>query len=214
MDVYECIKSRRSIRKFKDKPVEWEKIIRILDSGRLAPSAGNLQNWKFIMIKDEKNRKKIAEAALKQRWMETAPVHIVICAQPEKASRFYGTRGERLYTTQNCAAATQNMLLTAHSLGLGACWVGAFDEEMVRRATSLPEEAYPHAIVAIGYPNETPPMPPKARIEHVSYLETWWNKRRIPPQGWYSLEVMKAAKRGTKFLQKVADKIKSPNSKK
>ena len=208
MDVYECIKSRRSIRKFKDKPIEWEKIIRILDSGRLAPSSGNLQNWKFVLIKDEANRKKLADAALKQRWMETAPAHIVVCSQPEKAFRFYGTRGERLYSTQNCAAVAENMLLTAHSLGLGACWVGAFDDEMIRRAVGLPEEAHAHAIIVIGYPDESPPMPPKARIEHVTYLETWWNKRRIPPQGWYSLEVMKAAKRGGKFLNKVADKIK------
>jgi len=132
MDVLECIKTRRSIRKFLDVPVEWEKVTQIVDAARCAPSAGNLQNWKFIVVLNEDKRKSIAEACVHQLWMGKAPVHIIVCAEPERAKRFYGIRGERLYTIQNCGAAIENALLTAHSIGLAACWVGAFDEDMVK----------------------------------------------------------------------------------
>ena len=203
MDTLECIKTRRSVRKFKDKAVEWEKVVNILHAGRLAPSAGNLQNWKFIAIREEENRKKIAEAALQQKWMEKAPVHILIIAEPEKAQRFYGVRGERLYTIQNCAAVAENMLLAAHAQGLGACWVSAFDEDTIRRAVNLPEDAIAHAIIVIGYSDENPVMPPKARIEHITYIERWWNRRKIAPYGWYSLYVEKGAKDAGKFLKKM-----------
>ncbi|MFC1800423.1 nitroreductase family protein [Nanoarchaeota archaeon] len=125
MDTWECIKTRRSIRKYKPVPVPRALVAKVVDAGRFAPSSGNLQNWKFIVVTDEGLKKAIAEACLEQYWMEKASVHIVMVAEPDKAKRFYGKRG-MLYTTQNIAAATENMLLCAHSIGLGACWVGAF----------------------------------------------------------------------------------------
>ena len=113
MDVFEAIRTRRSIRKYKDKPVPWDNIVTIMQAGKYAPSAGNLQNWKFIYVKTDDKRSAIAKACLGQEWMEIAPVFIVVVAEPEKAERHYGTRGARLYTTQACAAAIQNMLLIA-----------------------------------------------------------------------------------------------------
>ena len=94
MEVLEAIKSRRSIRKYLDKPVEWELIANILDAGRYAPCAGNLQNWKFVAVTDEGRKKSIAEACLRQLWMEQAPVHIVIFAEVEKFERYYGKQGK------------------------------------------------------------------------------------------------------------------------
>lgn len=85
MDVEECIKTRRSVRKYKDKPVDWDSIARILDAGKFAPSAGNIQNWKFIVARKDDVRKKLAEAAFDQDWMGEAPVHIVVVGEPEKA---------------------------------------------------------------------------------------------------------------------------------
>ena len=207
MDTIECIKTRRSIRKYKDKPVEWEKIVNILDSGRLAPSSGNLLNMKFVLVREEANRRKLAEAAFHQQWMSKAPVHIVICAEPEKAESFYGTRGKTLYTTQNCAAAAENMLLAANAQGLGACWVGAFDEDLVRRVVNLPEHAIAHAIITVGYADEKPAMPPRMIFRELIYLEVWWARRRNAPQTWYSLELEKQFKKGKKNLKKIADKI-------
>ena len=105
MDVFEAIRTRRSIRKYKDQQVPWDNVVTILHAGRYAPSAGNLQNWKFITVKSDAKRIAIAKACLQQEWMETSPVFIVIVAEPAQAERYYGTRGARLYTIQGCAAA-------------------------------------------------------------------------------------------------------------
>ncbi len=176
MNIEECLKTRRSIRKYKDKPIDWDKIVQILDAGKFAPSAGNIQNWKFIVVKKEDVRKKLATASFDQDWMEDAPIHIVVVGEPEKAERFYGSRGERLYTIQSCAAAVQNMLLMAHEIGLGSCWVGAFDELKVKRALNIPENPTPQAIITIGYPDEKPDMPSRTELEHTVYIDKWWAK--------------------------------------
>ncbi len=180
MNVEECIKTRRSIRKYKNKPVDWDRIVTILNAGKFAPSAGNIQNWKFIVVRKEEVRKRLAQAAFDQDWMEDAPVHIVVVGEPGKASRFYGARGERLYTIQSCAAAVENMMLVANELELGSCWVGAFDEGKVKRALNMPEGVVPQAIITIGYADEKPEMPSKVELEHQVYLDKWWAKG----QGW------------------------------
>jgi len=202
MEVFECIRTRRSIRKYKNKPVEWDKIVNILEAGRFAPSAGNLQNLKLIVIKDEETRKKVAETALNQTWMVKAPIHIIVCSEPEKSKRFYGIRGERLYTIQDCAAAIENMLLTAHSLGLGACWVGAYEEDALRRVINPPEQVITHAIITIGYADEQPNMPPKNRIEHYVFLEKWGQRKKVPlsSAGWWSVRARDALEKAKKKL--------------
>ncbi|MBN1386643.1 nitroreductase family protein [Candidatus Woesearchaeota archaeon] len=162
--LIELIKTRRSIRKYQDRMVEWDKIVEVLDAGRYAPSAGNLQNWKFIVVTDEGSRKALAEASMQQYWMEQAPVHIVVCGLSHHAVRFYGIRGDKLYTIQNNAAAAMNMLLMAHALGLGACWVGAFDEDRVKSILNIYEYARPHIIITLGYPDEEVPVPEREPI--------------------------------------------------
>lgn len=179
MDIDECIATRRSIRKYSKVDVEQEKIGEILKAGKSAPSAGNLQNWKFILVTDKEKRKKVAEACLQQHWMIDAPVHIVVCAEPEKAVKFYGERGE-LYSVQNCAAAIQNMLLTAHSLGLSACWIGAFEEGMLRSALSIIPAAKPQAVITVGYGNEEVPVPLKYTLETVTFFEKWGTRKQNP----------------------------------
>jgi len=210
MDIIECIKTRRSIRKFLDIPVEWDKIGSIVDAGRYAPNSGNLQNWKFIIVLDEETRKKIADACLQQLWMAKAPVHIIVCSEPEKAKRFYGLRGERLYTIQNCAAATQNMLLTAHSLKLGACWVGAFDEDMLKRAVSIPDFIRPQAIIPVGYPAEKVPAPIQYQLENTVFMESWGNKiaDMNSNMGYTSATVLELIEHGKKLVKKVKKKLK------
>ena len=173
MDVFECIRTRRSVRKYLRKELEWDKIGQILDAGRMAPSAGNLQNWQFLVVTEEEKKKGIAEASARQYWMLNASIHIIVCEKPQIMEQYYGLRGERLYSIQNCAAAIENMLLMAHSLSLGACWVGAFDEEKVKRICSIPERARPQAIITIGYPDEKPIMPPKLTLENVAFLNRY-----------------------------------------
>lgn len=170
MDVLRAIFTRRSVRDYIEAPVEWDKVGYVLEAGRAAPSSGNLQNWKFIVCSGAEQRKALAEASLNQKWMEKAPIHIVVCSEPKRVEIFYGLRGERLYSVQNCAAAIENMLLAAHSLGLGSCWVGAFDEEMVKRVCSIPDYARPQAIITIGYSSGNEKDPGRTALYTVTFL--------------------------------------------
>ena len=209
MEVFECIKTRRSVRKFLDVPVEWDKVGTVVDAGRCAPNAGNLQNWKFIIILEESTRKAIADACLQQHWMAKAPVHILVCSEPEKGKRFYGIRGERLYSVQNCAAAVENMLLAAHSVGLGACWVGAFDEDKLKSITGIPDYARPQAVVPLGYPGEKVPNPMQYQLENVVFIETWGKRFPVDDYlGYTSAVVRSLLEQGKKALKKVKKKLK------
>ena len=209
MDVFEAIRTRRSIRKYKDKQVPWDNVVTVLQAGKYAPSACNLQNWKFIIVKSDAKRKSITKACLQQEWMEQAPVFIVVVSEPKKAERFYGTRGARLYTIQACAASIENMLLTAHSLGLGSCWVGAFDEHEIWTILGLPEEISVQGVITIGYADEVPQAPPKYRIEHMMFFEKWWG--RIEPAkthlGYWSAFNMRAVDEGKKLARKIHKKV-------
>lgn len=173
MDVLECIRTRRSIRKFKKMPVEWYKIGQIATAGIHAPSAGNLQDFRFLAVTKEQIKIQIAEFCMNQSWMADAYVYLVVYSCFTKTKRFYGIRGERLYSIQSSAAAVENMLLAAHSLGLGACWVGAFDEDSVKQALGLPDYYRVQAIIPIGYPDEKPPIPPKYQLEVMLHLNRW-----------------------------------------
>jgi len=176
MNVFEAIATRRSIRKFTSQDIPMEILGIILDAGRYAPSAGNVQNWKFIIVKNKDNRQRIAEASMQQMWIAEAPVIVVVCAEIEKIRQFYGIRGERLYAIQNCAASIENMLLTAHALGLASTWIGAFDETMLRRAANIPEDVRPQAILPFGYPDEVVPAPTHYVLENVCFFESYGSR--------------------------------------
>lgn len=176
MDVGECIKTRRSVHKFLRAEIEQEKLGDILIAGKSAPSAGNLQSWRFVVVRGKSGRKVVAEACLHQMWMAEAPVQIVICAEVPRVKLYYGNRGERLYSIQNCAAAAQNMLLMAHSLGLGSCWVGAFEEDMLKRAIGLGDQARPQAVIVLGYSNEEVPEPMSLTLETITFFESYGNR--------------------------------------
>lgn len=221
MELDKCIKTRRTIREYQDKEVPWDLVAKVIDAGRLAPSSGNLQNWKFVVVLDDGKKEKLAEACLQQTWMIKAPVHIVVVAEPESAERYYGARGERLYTVQNCAAAVENMLLMAHNLGLGACWVGAFDERMVGKVVGLPDNVRAQAIITMGFPGEKIKKPAKYPLENVTYFNGWRGKIKDVPgyMGYHSVKVQEGLQKGKKALKKgtekaaekakeVADKIK------
>lgn len=173
MDVLDAMHSRRSIRRYLDVPVEWDKIGTILDAGRVAPSAGNLQAWRFVVVKKPEKRKLIAEACIQQYWMEQAPVFIVIFAELPKMEQHYGLRGVRLYSAQSCAMAAMQMMIAAESLGLGTCFIGAFDENAIARIFNLPETARPQGVITIGYADENPDMPIRYRLENIAWTEVF-----------------------------------------
>ncbi|MFH1125729.1 MAG: nitroreductase family protein [Candidatus Altiarchaeota archaeon] len=170
MDLFDAVKNRRSIRKYKPQDIPKEKIDKIIEAAAWAPSAGNLQARDYIMVQDKSVKNKLCEAAHNQEFINRAPLVIVVCANTLKSGRHYGNRGMELYSNQDSAAAIQNMLLAAYSLGLSSCWVGAFDEQKVRETLSIPEHAIPVALLPIGIPDESP-RPPARKPE--VHKEKW-----------------------------------------
>jgi len=173
MDVFEAIHGRRSVRAFRKDPVDEEDLRRILEAATSAPSAGNRQPWEFVVVRSEKIKGELAEAALGQSFIEEAPVVIVVCANLARSASVYGRRGEELYAIQDTAAAIQNILLSAFALGYGTCWVGAFDESEVSRILKLPEGVRPVAIIPIGRPAEKPSKPARIPLGRVVHRETY-----------------------------------------
>jgi nitroreductase len=216
MDALECIRTRRSIRKFKDQSIPFELIGNILEASRLAPSAGNIQEWKFVLVTEFKAREDIASAACMQMWMSDAPVYIVVCSDPNQAERYYGDKGERMYCIQNSAAAIENMLLAAHAQGLGACWVGACDEDKLRSVIGVPQNIRIMGVVPIGYPAEEPALPDKYPLTDVVFIEKWGNRIKdiAAYMGYYSEHIRRAADKGKKLFQKIASSSKKSSSKK
>jgi nitroreductase len=136
--------------------VEEEKLQRILLAANLAPSAGNLQAYEIYLVRERSVRVALARAALEQWFISEAPIALVFCAHPERSAAHYGRRGARLYALQDATIACTFAMLAISALGLATVWVGAFDDEGVRRAIRAPEGHQPVAILPVGYPAEQP----------------------------------------------------------
>jgi len=167
LEFSEVLRRRRSTRSFTGEDVSEDEVTRLLEAACLAPSAGNIQPWFFIIIRDAESRARVCEAALNQSFIREAPVVIVACAEPGKSKRHYGARGESLFCLQDSAAAVENLLLAAADLGLGACWVGAFSEEAVKGALRIPEGLRPVAVVPVGWPAEEAGVPSRRPLGEV-----------------------------------------------
>lgn len=158
MDIIDIIKTRRSVRDFIDREIPESAVAVLAEALRWAPSAGNLQSRKFYFVFNHAVRNQLAGTGYRENFVSfiaQAPLVIVACADHNIAS-LYGERGLHLYCLQDSAASIQNLLLAAHALGLGACWVGAFKEDKVRAVLSLPSNLRPVAMVPVGYPARTP----------------------------------------------------------
>lgn len=207
METLDCIRTRRSIRKFLDIPVEDSKLGHILDAARFSPSAGNLQDWKFIVVRDEEERKKVAEVCSNQFWIGSAPLLLVVCSDPKKTSRFYGERGEKVFAMLTIGAVVQNMLLAIHDLGLSSCWIAAFDEFKLRTLLKIPESVFPAAVLPIGYPDEQPPVPTRYALAEMVFYDSWGNKLKNPPVHLPGFGAI-AAKSGKEILKRVVRKVR------
>lgn len=176
MDVIEAIKTRRSVRAFTKQPVSDKKIKELIEAAILAPSAGNLQPWEFIVVRDSEVKHGLSKAALNQTFIEEAPVVIVVCANPSRSAKRYSSRGINLYCLQDTAAATQNLLLAANSMGLATCWVGAFNEEKAKEVLQVPEGLRPIAIVPVGHAKEKPRVPSRRPLNEIIHRDTFGRK--------------------------------------
>ncbi|MHA3964553.1 MAG: nitroreductase family protein [Candidatus Thorarchaeota archaeon SMTZ1-45] len=158
-DCIEKIKSRQSIRRFTSEPIPEEVIEDIVRIGTSAPSAGNCQPWRIIIVTNNELKNQLANDALKQSFIADAPVIFVVCAVPEESAERYQNRGRYLYVIQDTAALTLNILYGAHFHGYGACWIGAFNEEAVSKTLHVPSHMRPVAMIPVGkIKGGTPPM--------------------------------------------------------
>ncbi|MHA2204760.1 MAG: nitroreductase family protein, partial [Candidatus Thorarchaeota archaeon] len=148
-DGLNLIRGRRSVRKFSDAPINEEIVNEIIETAISAPSAGNRQPWRVVVVRSEEMKNKLAEAAL-QTFIATADVVLAVCMVPEESAERYGDRGRTLYSIQDTAAMTQNILLAAHILGYGAVWIGAFNEKAVSSVLNIPNEMRPVSLIPIG----------------------------------------------------------------
>jgi len=149
MDILEVIRSRRSIRRYTQDPISEEDINKILEAARWAPSANNSQPWEFIVLRGQEAKKKLANMLTWGKFLSEAAVGIAVIID-ETASN---------HAVEDGAAATENILLEAHSLGLGACWIGTYGsvhEAKAKKALNVPNDKRLLSVVAIGYPAEAP----------------------------------------------------------
>lgn len=171
MELLKAVLGRRSIRKFTDKEVDREDIVEIIKAGTWAPTAGNMQSWRFFVVSDPSVKEELWRACRNQNHVKDASHVIVVCYDRNPAYRTYGRRGEERYAIQETAAATQNLMLRAHELGLGTCWVGAFDDRAVAEVLELEDNIKPVVVVPVGYPNESPKGKRKDIKELAKFVE-------------------------------------------
>jgi coenzyme F420-0:L-glutamate ligase / coenzyme F420-1:gamma-L-glutamate ligase len=197
--ILDAIRERRSVRTYQSHTVPHELIEEVLVAAGWAPSAHNAQPWRFIVLADASVKRKLAEA-MAESWaadmakdglkieadkrrisverFATAPVLILACLTMDGMNKFPDEKrqkSERDLTVQSLGAALQNMLLAAHAKGLGACWFSApgFCKETVRKVLKIPDEIEPEALIAMGYPAEKPPMPPKKLLGDYCFKNKW-----------------------------------------
>ena len=169
--VIDNILTRTSIRQYTEQTVEQEKIDILLRAGMAAPTAVNAQPWHFIVVNDKEKLAELAAANPRAKMLQTAPLAIVVCGDMSKTLDGTG----REFWIQDCSAATENILLAAHALGLGAVWTAVYPMEErlqpVSEALKLTDRLIPLCTIVIGYPAESPTPKDKWKPENVSYNE-------------------------------------------
>lgn len=167
--VHEVIASRRSIRKFRPDPVEDEKLARVLEAARLAPSARNFQPWHYVVVTDPEVRLKLRRAYDKE-WFYDAPVIVCACGVPSVNP---DRKGARDYRDVDVAISFDHLVLAATAEGLGTCWVGAFDPAAVREELGIPAGIEPIVMTPIGYPDEAPLPRERRPLDQILHRDRW-----------------------------------------
>ena len=168
MDILEIIRTRRSIRKYEPEAISEEEISKILEAGRWAPSAGNSQPWRFIVLRNEETKKELADTLTWGRFLSQAPLGIAVTVNPRASS----------HPVEDGAAATQNMLLEAHSLGLGACWIGTYgsgNEESAKKVLNVPEDDRLLSVIVIGHPAESR-QGTRRKLDEVTFTDRYGSR--------------------------------------
>ncbi|MDH4210041.1 MAG: nitroreductase family protein [candidate division WOR-3 bacterium] len=175
MDFSEVIRKRKSVRKYKTDPIPDDVLNRILDAGRMAPSAKNIQPWHFIVIREPGMKKKVAEACRNQFFIADAGAIICGCAFENIA---WGRMGNYMAAwPHDLSIALDHMILAATNEGLGTCWIGAFDEKMVKDVLHIPDDVRVVALTPVGYPAEEGKDRGRLELKDIVSYETFSTKR-------------------------------------
>lgn len=174
MEVFEAIQKRQSVRSYLADKVPSSKLAKILEAARLAPSAGNIQPWHFIIVTDKQKRKKLSKGRF-AKFLVQSPVVLVGCGDKKASPNWYAV---------DTTIAMQNMVLTATSEGLGTCWIGSFNENQVKKLLRIPEKFGVIALLALGYRRETMDLSSKVlhffrrrkKVEKIASLEEFGNR--------------------------------------
>ncbi|HOK66770.1 MAG TPA: nitroreductase family protein [Anaerohalosphaeraceae bacterium] len=168
MDVMKAIENRYSCRAYLSKPVEKEKLMRILEAARLAPSARNLQDWRFVVVTEEQKRRELAQAAYNQAFVAQAPVVIAACSISS-----YMMRCGQPIAPIDVSIALEHIALEAVELGLATCWIGSFLPHEVRRILQIPTDAVLVELMTLGYPADEWKSPQRLSLEKIVCFEKW-----------------------------------------
>lgn len=169
----EIIKERRSIRSYLDKPVEKEKIEKILDSARLAPSACNAQPWRFVVVQDLNIREKIINKGLgglvvPNSWAKSAPVLIIVCSETDLFTHKIGERIQGVqYHLIDIGISMEHLVLKATELGLGSCYIGWFKGNVIKKILKFPLSWKVECLITLGYPKEIPKELPRRELSDI-----------------------------------------------
>lgn len=169
MDVMETIKSRYSCRSYENRPIEPEKLKMLMEAARLAPSARNVQDWRFVLVTDAKTRKALQFAAASQEFVGQAPVVIVACSCTHKRMNLCG----QPYASVNVSIALEHIVLAATSLGLATCWIGSFKPQSVRRILNIPTHIEIVELMTVGYPADTAKSPNRLPVDQIACFDKW-----------------------------------------
>lgn len=178
MELDEAIKRRKSIRSFQSKPIDFRVILDAIDAANQGPYAGNINNIKYVIVEDKGEIAALAKHA-EQVWMSNAQTVIAVCTEDMHIEKLYGERG-RVYSRQQAGAAISTILLKLAEAGYGACWVGAYTDEVIREILDIPAHVQIEALIPIGHerPMKGAPSRRKKEIAKVIYWDVWERGRR------------------------------------
>jgi nitroreductase len=174
MEVYEAIRTRKSVRSYLDRPIEEEKLLRVLHAARSAPSARNGQEWRFVVVRDRAVRERIAVEAARQPFIGTSAALLICCAQSDARLMRCG----QLAYPIDVAIAMDHLTLAATAEGLGTCWIGSFDETIVKDILGIPADVRVVEIMPLGYPSDaSPAAKSRMALGEIVMFESWGGTR-------------------------------------
>jgi nitroreductase len=174
MDLYEVVRTRRSVRAYRPDPIPQEVLNRVLEAARIAPSGSNRQPTRLILVRDDKIKQELVPMCHDQAFIATAPVVVVACGRDIKHNR--GEWMGRYAVLVDAAIAVDHLTLAARAEGLGTCWIGSFKNAALKQYFKLPQDVDVVALTPLGYPKGDPFTGPEGRIPLEQFIS--WDRWR------------------------------------